>query len=179
MRRARSEEGFTLIEMIVALALFALISLAGVSLIETVIGTQRRTDDRLERIAQLQRAMYLVTADFEQIDGAITHVGATVSFGRGGAATERRIAYRVDGGVLERAVDGVPHTLVPDVASVDWRFHLPGRGWQAEPKTADDAVAPDAVALEVRLDRRAVMPGTLLRRVVSLPEPPDAPPDLL
>ncbi len=172
MPRPAGDAGFTLIEMIVALALFALISLAGVSLIDTVMNIQRHTGDRLERIAQLQRAMYLMTADFEQLDSVIALAGSTVTFGRNGAGADRRIAYRFEGGALDRSVDGVSHILVPNVASLGWEFHLPGRGWQALPAIPDDPTRPDAIALTLRLDDRAIAPGGTLRRVVSLPEVP-------
>ena len=45
--RAGSEAGFTLVEMLVALALFALVGLASFALLETVIRTRDRTEGRL------------------------------------------------------------------------------------------------------------------------------------
>ncbi len=63
-RHDGEEQGFTLIEMLVALALLALISLAGFALIQTVLNAQQRTDGRLERLAGLERAVYLIDADF-------------------------------------------------------------------------------------------------------------------
>ena len=50
--------------MLVALVLFALIGGAGLAVLD-----QARTDGRLERLADVQRAMHLLTLDFMQATG--------------------------------------------------------------------------------------------------------------
>ena len=45
--------GFSLVEVLVALAIFALIGVAGFSMLDQVLRTQRLTEGRLERLAEL------------------------------------------------------------------------------------------------------------------------------
>lgn len=169
MAARRDEQGFTLVELIVAMAVFALISLAGVSLVESVLGVQQRTDGRLERLADLQRAMYVVTADFEQLTGGLERDGATVSFTRNGTNGARAITYDFADGGLRRNIDGRGRVLVAGIDRVDWRFHKAGRGWRDQPTTREDAVRPDAVEMTIRLAPRSGAAGGTIRRVVALP----------
>ena len=69
--------GFTLIEVMVALGLFGLIALAGFTLLDGVIGARDRLDGRLARTAELQRAMYLVSQDFEALDSGPLELSGT------------------------------------------------------------------------------------------------------
>ena len=107
--RSQNDAGFTLIEMMIALVLFALISLAGLALVNGVLGVQGRTETRLDRLADLQRTMLVVTSDVEQIAaGDVAGGGDSLRFtraapGLGGAPAAVR--YALVGDTLVRSVN--------------------------------------------------------------------------
>ena len=181
-RRAPSA-GFTLIEVLVALALFALISVAGFTMLDQVLRTQRQTDGRLERLAELQRAMYLVTADFLQARGRSfttgpADTGAMIALRRNASDLRDgslRLSFRVQDGVLLRIVQGnsgspiAEQPLVKAVTLAEWRFFDAAAGWVAEWPPAGQlpgAAPPNPRAVELRL---TLADGGALRRVALLP----------
>lgn len=180
-QRRRDRAGFTLMEVIVALGLFALISVAGFTLLDGVIRTRDRLDGRLERIAELQRAMYLITLDFEQVGaGPITMADGAVAFSR---RSERAIggrlpvSYRLSDGALYRSLgggDGVQQRLVTGVSRLEWSFHVRGQGWRSDwppnPEAIDEH--PAAVAMTITLEDVDGQVSGPVRRVVQLPEQP-------
>ena len=173
--RAPAEAGFTLIETIIALALFGLIAVAGLALVDSVLGIRARTDGRLERLAELQRAMFVIGADLDQISaGPIAEAQGTLSFRRHATSLDGRgeaVRYTLAGDTLQRSLgaDKRPaQRLLTGVSAARWSYFVPGSGWRAgwppDPQQAD--FWPAAVALDVTLRE-----GTL-RRVVDLPERP-------
>ncbi len=163
--------GFTLIELLVALAMFALISMAGLSLIETVTGVQQRTDGRTERLAELQRGMYLLTADFEQLTAGPSRDGASVSLTRGSASGAYGVGYSVEGNALHRQVAGVDRVVIADIAGAQWRF-LKGEDWADQPTSRELPERPRAVELTLELGRTTAGPQGTIRRIVELPSEP-------
>jgi len=171
-RRAGGQGGFTLLELMISLGLFALIAVAGMALVDGVIGVDGRTEARLDRVADLQRAMVVIASDFDQIapgpmagDAAgVRFVRAAPGFGGIGIA----VAYRVEGGRLLRMVDGRAQLVLADVAGARWRYF--DGGWTARwPVTLDrSAEWPRAVAVDVQV---AGPGGGMLRRIVTLPSP--------
>lgn len=182
IQTSKRRAGFTLMEVMVALGLFALISVAGFSLLDGVIRTRDRLDGRLERVAELQRAMYLMTLDFEQVAGGpIEMKEGGVAFGRRSAgATGGRmpIRYVLADGELQRLVGpgdtAVRQRLVTGVSRLDWSFYVRGEGWRPDwppsPEALDDH--PAAVAVTITLDEADSGLGGTLRRVVDLPDQP-------
>ena len=182
--------GFTLVEGLVALALFALIGVAGFAMLDQVLRTQRQTEGRLETLAAMQRAMYMITLDFTQTRAA----SLTEEPGpQGPAVTLRRSAadpaqgtvmlrYALQDGVLMREVTAGPGTasgppaarqqLIAGVSAVEWRYYAPGQGWVSGWPPPGGASLPgqpvpnpQAVAVTLTLQ-----PGPReLRRVVLLP----------
>lgn len=59
--------GFTLIEVLVALFIFAIISTLMASALHTILSSQSSVEKRTTRFAQLQMAMTLMSRDIEQI----------------------------------------------------------------------------------------------------------------
>lgn len=180
MRTQAREAGFTLIEVIISLALFALISMAGMALIDSVIRVEERTAGRLERIGQLQRAIYLMTRDLEQItSGTLKEVDGGISFDRQAASvfeSGRATSYLLRGDSLVRAgIDPAAsgQVLIGGVASADWSFFFPGQGWRRDLPAgeAGQPAQPAAVAVEILLDEGGAASGTV-RRVVELPAAP-------
>jgi general secretion pathway protein J len=178
-RRAEAgEAGFTLIELMISLGLFALIAVAGLSLVEGIIKVQGRTEKRLDRLADLQRTMFVVSSDMEQIAGGrLAGGGANLSFtraapGMGGAAVPLR--YSLAGGALVRTVGPAPQLVLAGVASARWRFWDGAwvDRWPANDEGKDRW--PRAVALEMQVAGPGGTPGSL-RRVIALPVRPEEP----
>lgn len=172
------ETGFTLIELMISLGLFALIAVAGLALVEGIINVQGRTEKRLDRLADLQRTMFVVSSDVEQIaDGPIRGGGATLSFtraapGMGGAAIPLR--YGVAGGGLVRTVGPAPQLVLAGVANARWRFW--DGAWVDRWPVSDEGKDrwPRAVAIEMQVAGPGGTPGSL-RRVIALPVRPEEP----
>lgn len=185
-RPGKGADGFTLLEMLVALALFALISLAGVSLIDTVIGVHQRVDGRAGRLAEVQRAVYLIAADFEQLTGGPVSDEAGVRIDRASAAGVYPVTYRFAAGALMRGAGDGERVLLSGVSSVNWRFlhegawtgtatvpRSPNRGaTRPEPIGGKPPERPRAVELTIALAGTGPGPRGSLRRVIELPHAP-------
>jgi len=66
MSRAGHAKGFTLLELLVALAVFAMVSLMAYSGLRTVLQGKQQTEERAGRIQQLQSAMLMLERDISQ-----------------------------------------------------------------------------------------------------------------
>jgi len=174
VRPTPDSAGFTLIEVVVALALFAIIAAAGVALVNTVLDAQARTAGRLDRVGDLSRAMVVIGRDVTEIaDAPLAGGAASIGFDRhagGGGAIG--VTYRLDGEVLERIANGRTQVVLDHVAGVRWRYYAAPGGWQDRwPATVVQARGwPVAVAVEVDLAGPGL--GGTLRRVVDLPVRP-------
>ncbi|VAV99264.1 hypothetical protein MNBD_ALPHA04-194 [hydrothermal vent metagenome] len=63
----RTERGFTLVEMMVALLIFSLLSVAGVALLRSAIDSDEITGEKLGNMAEMQRFVSLIEADLSQV----------------------------------------------------------------------------------------------------------------
>lgn len=175
----RGDAGLTLVEVLVSLSLFALIGIAGFAIIESVLGVRERTDGRLERLGEVQRAFHLMRLDFEQAgEGPVTFDGTTVSFTRRetGQREPVEIAYGAADGTLTRRVrlplaPPVTQHLLSGIGAARWRFYRAGGGWLSDwpPPGTTPGLLPDAVEIVLELDGETVWPGGSLRRVVRVP----------
>ena len=175
MTRARDPtHGVTLIEMVVALAIFALIGGAGYSMLDQVLRTEARTSGRLERLGDLQRALFLVGQDFAQ---AAAH---SVAEGDSGLIVGRDpavIRYDLAGGVLRRVMTDAAgvvqaeQALVAGVQGLRWRYLEARRGWVADlPAVVGQGRLRNPPAVEMVL----MLPGGQeVRRVAVLPAEAD------
>jgi general secretion pathway protein J len=131
-----AEGGFTLVELLVALAIFGLIATAGAALLGFSIEAQRDSARSIERVAALRRVSSLLSADLAQavprihrdergdrqpafVGNQPVGNGAALAFVRAGWANDlkaprsslQKIDYRiVDGALVRRSwpfVDGV------------------------------------------------------------------------
>jgi general secretion pathway protein J len=178
--RAQADAGFTLIEVMISTALFGLIALAGFGLLDSELRVRASTDGRLEHLGELQRAMYVMTADFEQMSGEDFRVdGNGVSFQRyaahpGGSQVE--VSYALQGKTLQRRLGGAAsaQSLMDGVSGVHWRFYDPDKGWvDAWPASDEDAAPrPKAISIDLTLDGANGSEAGLLRRLVALPAKP-------
>ncbi|WP_443018083.1 type II secretion system protein GspJ [Sphingomonas sp. 37zxx] len=171
----RGEAGFTLLELMISLGLFALIAVAGLALVDSVLGVQVRTATRLDSLSNVSRAMFVVSSDLEQIArGRVVSNGRDLIFTRvapgfGGPPVEVR--YTLAGGTLLRSIGGAPQRLLSGVTAAHFRFEDGGwrAGWPLSEEAAEDW--PRAIEMELGIEGR----GTL-RRVVALPARPEQAP---
>jgi len=165
------DSGITLIEVMVSLALFSLIGMAGFSIADAVLSAQRHTDGRLERLGQIQRAMHLMILDFEQVAGVgMKHENGELRFRRLTPGGPVDMSYRAGDGALRRSVDRrAEQTVLTGVEALTWRFLHVRNGWvDTWPLTTREPPAlPEAIAAEMTLAGDGLS-GTL-RRVVRLP----------
>ncbi|MGL5839961.1 MAG: type II secretion system minor pseudopilin GspJ [Sphingorhabdus sp.] len=78
MRVATRQSGFTLIEMLVALSIFAMISAAGVALLQSASSTQLAVKGRLDDLGRNARAVALMEADLAQAIARPVRAGGAV-----------------------------------------------------------------------------------------------------
>lgn len=60
------QRGFTLLEILIAMAIFTLIGLASTGLLTTVIDSNTLSSERFDKLQQLQRAMVIIERDIQQ-----------------------------------------------------------------------------------------------------------------
>lgn len=175
------EDGFTLIEVMVSLVIFGMLSAAGVALLAFSVRAQAAANERLGEVAALRRTNALLTADLAQAVPRLfrDRAGATqpaftgnagagaVALGmvRGGwsnpdllpRASLQRVEYRLAAGRFERIawphVDGA-EPLPPAVLLTGVRaLHIRYRT-DGDWRTVWDSAKPDALpqAVEVTAD---------------------------
>lgn len=177
-RPPAGEAGFTLIEVMISLALFGLIAIAGLALVSGIINVQGRTDVRLERLGELQRTMFVLSSDIEQIvHGKVEGGGADVAFTRaapGVSGIPTRVSYGVEQGTLIRTISNRPQQLLPGVGAVRWRF-WDGEWVERWPRNPQEATRwPRAIEVEMQVASPGGPKGSL-RRLVVLPVQAEVP----
>ncbi|WGM30524.1 prepilin-type N-terminal cleavage/methylation domain-containing protein [Brevundimonas sp. NIBR11] len=199
----RRRKGFTLIEVLLALGLFALIGVAGFILLNSVLRTQDATDTRLGRLAEIQRAMLVVSSDLDQITGSLGGGATSLSLQKADiSGNVVNVRYDLAGDAMTRTVTGPGgervQTLLTQVSAVRWTFHRRRGDWlETWPQPMASALPPvpnpdgtrpvtepmpdegvTAVALDLTLNGVDGQPTATLRRVASVPlmVPPPAVP---
>jgi general secretion pathway protein J len=169
MSRSIASGGFTLVELLISLLLFALISLAGVGLVETVIGVQDRTELRSDRLAEIQRALFLITADFEQLSAGPLSEGDAVMFTRGSTIGDYPVIYRLAEGSLYRQAGSAESPILGGIEAFNVRY-LKSGVWTGDAITKDSPARPKAVELTLILAQRPNETSGPVRRVIELPD---------
>lgn len=126
----RSQQGFTLVEILVAMAIFALIAVGATQILTRVTDSNQLSGERFVQLQELQRAMLIIERDFMQmvprkarIDGEVSPLvimggefeldseATGIAFVRSGwqnpqmmlrRSTQQGVAYRLREGNLER-----------------------------------------------------------------------------
>lgn len=172
-----AEAGMTLVEVLVGLVLFALIGMAGFSVLDQVIRVQTGTEGRLARLAEIQRTMHIVTLDFMQASGgSLGLVDGAVSFRRDAATGEIAVSYGLEDRTLVRSVSGGPNapvvrqSLLSGVDAIQWGFLAPEGVWvESWPPAARPGASANPAAVALDLAMAGPDLSGELRRVVALP----------
>lgn len=171
VRPRAPEAGVTLVEMLVALVVSALVGLAGFAMLDGILRANSRAESELDRLAELDRGFLILGRDLLQSEaGTLRIEGSELAFGRGGGG--RRGYLLVDGTLLRRiGAPPVDQRLIGSVESASWRVVDADRIWHESwpPKggPSDDDAA--LLGLEGRLtfsDRGSAM----LTRLFELPQ---------
>ncbi|MEG3765541.1 type II secretion system minor pseudopilin GspJ [Alteromonas sp. 14N.309.X.WAT.G.H12] len=123
------QQGFTLVEVLIAIAIFAFIGVASTAVLTTVLDSDKLSSSRFDKLQRLQRAVTIIERDIEQavpravrIDGEASETvmrggdpddsdGLAIAFVRSGwqnpqlmlpRSTLQSVAYRIRDGKLER-----------------------------------------------------------------------------
>lgn len=92
LRKNSSPLGFTLLEVLIALFIFTLVSIIMVTSLHTVFQSQTVTEQKAERFAQLQTALLLFSRDIEQaINRPVTNAKGLIDLALDGSP--RKIAF--------------------------------------------------------------------------------------
>jgi general secretion pathway protein J len=78
-RIACCQTGFTLVEILVAMAIFALIAVGSVTMLSAITTQNELSDERMKALQDMQRAMLIIERDFLQMVPRKTRVEGEVS----------------------------------------------------------------------------------------------------
>jgi general secretion pathway protein J len=181
LARSPSSKGFTLLELLVALAIFAVLAAMAYAGLAVVLKARERAELEAERIADLQMAFTLLERDIEQtinrpirddfgdpeapMRGTASAIEFTHAGWRNPAGLPRselqRIGYTLEGhelhrlswGSLDRAPGSEPHavTVIADINGFDIRYMTPTGEWLVYWPMPSDKT-PIPRAIEVTLD---------------------------
>lgn len=173
-----SEAGFTLVEMMVAVLIFAVLAVAGVGLLRASIETQVAVDNRLDGVNGQERVVALFTADLGQATArpqmdigarkqiAFRGTSSSVSLIRGGWANPdelpRSSLQRVEWTGSQSNVSRVAHLLLDGsdssqpaifhrgVETFALRYRRADGGWTESFSSTEREMLPIAVELTIR-----------------------------
>jgi general secretion pathway protein J len=183
MKRGGGEAGFTLVEMLVSLALFAAVAAMGVAMLRSSVDTQGAVQGRLAAMSGFNRLCAVMAQDLSQAlvrptrdeRGAVVpaFVGGAADFafvqaGADGLETRAkpdavRVRYALEGGAWTRAeqawLDGVPmpkgDALARDVVELRLRYRDAAGAWQTSWPVAGGRELPRAVEVVIRKEKSA------------------------
>jgi len=168
--------GFTLVEMLIALSIFGMLTAAGVALLSVTARTQETSERLLTEVGELRRVGALLTADLAQaaprvwrdregrqrraFEGTGGEAPALMMFVRRGwdggeGAALQRVGYKLDGGVLQRIgyahVDGAGAAaavpLLDGIRMLRLRYRDEDGAWRDRWDPTDQGELPLAVEL--------------------------------
>ena len=196
-----AEGGFTLVEMLVALSLFAAVAAMGVGLLRSSVDTQDAVQERLKAMGGVHRLRAVMANDLAQTlvrptrgpagervpafagsptGFAFVHGGAGAGTGGGPRPGIERVVYVLREGEWRRAAQpmldgsapGDGDRLADDVAAVAVRYRGDDGVWNDHWSSDPGDRLPRAV--EVRLTRGARAPLTMLFLTAPVPPRPES-----
>lgn len=178
------QAGFTLLECVIALAIFALLGLASGRLFDTVVRAQQGTVNHEQELRRLQRAIGVIERDALQLASSVLVLSPTTlrllrSHWRNPQDLPRserqQVLYRLDNQVLWRESRSLESStverqkLLDDVRVLNWRLFHRDSGWHSEWPVGKGAAQAPPQALELVL---SVGRFEQVRRVLPLPQGP-------
>ncbi|MBK5352954.1 prepilin-type N-terminal cleavage/methylation domain-containing protein [Pseudomonas sp. TH41] len=173
------QTGFTLLELVIAMAIFALLGVASWTLFDGVVRVQQGTTAHEREFRSLQRAVAVIERDLLHITEQPVVLQQTVlqlqrSHWRNPLdqpRSERQaLTYRLDDGALWRESQGEGtqimqrQKLLDDVRNLSWRLFEAQSGWRSDWPFGRDVKAPMAVEVQFTTGRFET-----IRRVLLLP----------
>jgi general secretion pathway protein J len=171
--------GFTLLELVIAISIFALLGLASWTLFDSMVRVQRGTLSHERELRNLQRAVAVIERDLMHIaQPPVVQDPSQLQLLRGNwrnpldlPRSERQLlTYRLDNGALwrdsraEGAQSVQRQKLLDDVREVRWRLYDSQVGWRGDWPSGQSPKAPLAVEMQMSAGRFEA-----IRRVLLLP----------
>ncbi|MHC8303831.1 type II secretion system minor pseudopilin GspJ [Pseudomonas sp. PB3P13] len=171
--------GFTLLELVIALAIFAVLGLASWRLFDTVVRTQQSVAAHENEFRSLQRAVAVIERDLLQAtEQPVVLTTGVLQLQRSNwrnpldqPRSERQtLSYRLVNGTLwrESQAEHIPvvqrQKLLDDVQHLSWRLFAAEGGWRSDWPAERGSKAPMALELQVSTGR-----FESIRRVLLLP----------
>ncbi|MGO3983866.1 type II secretion system minor pseudopilin GspJ [Pseudomonas sp. SAS7] len=183
----RKQRGFTLVELLLAVAIFAVLAAGSARLFDALVRTDQARQVEANEIRSLARAMGLLQRDalqgvfppvLKQHDYALTlqmHRLSWLSSNGHDSHLQPRsdlrlTQYWLENGALWRQRstlargEGRAQRLLEGVTALRWRVYVPGQGWQADWPGATAVDVPPA-AIEITLSTLRVQQ---VRRVLPM-----------
>ncbi|OYT79250.1 type II secretion system protein GspJ [Pseudomonas sp. PGPPP2] len=176
------QAGFTLLELVIALAVFGLLGLASGRLFDTVVRAQQGTASHEQELRRLQRAVGVIERDALQLASSVIVLGpTTLQLLRSNwrnpqdlpRSERQHVLYRLDNQVLWRESRSVESStverqkLLDDVRVLSWRLFDRDTGWHRVWPVGKGAAQKPPQALEMVL---SVGRFEQVRRVLPLPQ---------